>query len=172
MQKLSKTSLYLDAISNHLGASSERSRTLGMIVGTVISELVDPQDKRLDFGSLDLDSQDFRFYRSLAYVQDSVGSIEDLKSNELKENKSSKAATTSHHKGAKRAIPNTKPARGAKVISIEEIDDESDSEEDDLPVYAKADSDPSDSDEDPELIQRNKSTAPVYALFEYFPVQG
>lgn len=58
--------------------------------------------------------------------------------------------------------PKRRPqAESSKVISIEEVDDDSESE-DDLISYQKPDDDPEDSDEDPTLINRSKPKAPVY----------
>ena len=157
---LSRSSVYLKAISNHLAASSTKSRSLGMVVGSSISELLDEPGKRLNFGAEDSKDIDWSFYKSLLDIKDRMGSIVDLQT----DFKSSKAPTRTIAKA-----PNTRNGSGngrkapasSKVVKIEEIYSESESEsEDDLPVYAKPDSDPSD-DEDPELIVRNKPTAPV-----------
>ena len=157
---LTRSSIYLNAISNRLAASSQRARFLGMVVGTAISELVDPKDKRMAFSTDEMNSSDGLWYRSLTKVKDPLGSIEDLKS-------ASAALTESSVKSSKSVDSNAsarpkKPAQvSSKVISIEEIDDSSESEAEDLPMYGKPDSDPEDEDEDPTLVQRNRPTAPV-----------
>lgn len=130
-----------------------------MIVGTAISELVDPIDKRMQFSVADIDSAEGQWYRSLTRVEDQMGLIGNLKPN----------SATSRSTGTriKTRIPaQDKPPKSlnqTNPISIEEIDD-SDSEEELLPLYQKPDSDPSDSDEDATLVQRNRPIAPVSVL--------
>lgn len=159
---LSRSSSYLNTISNRLAASSSRARFLGMIVGTAISELIDARDKRMDFGAEDLKSPDGIWYKSLTAVNDVVGSLEDLEVSPIATRKATKKATT---KLATRIVASSKSTgrtnATSKIISIEEIDGSSDSEEEDLPMYEKPDSDPSDEDEDPTLVQRDRPTAPV-----------
>lgn len=161
---MSRSSLYLNAISNRLAASSPRTRFLGMVFGTSISELIDPQDKRMKFGVEELESADGMWYRALTSVHDEVGSITDLKP---VFNTSSKPVTKvlkSRSNERKSTVPTNSVKPTSKIISIEEIHDSSDSEDEDLPLYEKPDSDPSDEDEDPTLVQRDRPTAPVQVL--------
>lgn len=114
----------------------------------------------MNFDSDDIRSAEGQWYRSLTRVQDSIGSISDMnaaipiskKKNPRSdaENIISKPAKTAAH-----------PPSSSKVVSIEEVGSSSDSEEDNLPVYAKPDSDASDSDEDATLVRRDKPSAPV-----------
>ena len=157
---LSSSSIYLNAVSNRLAASSQRARFLGMVVGTTFSELVDPKDKRMIFSTDEMNSSDGQWYRNLTAVNDSLGSIEDLKPASAPQTKSSAQPSKSVTKN-KSASPKKLVQSASKVISIEEIDDSSESEAEDLPMYEKPDSDPDDEDEDPTLIQRNRPTAPV-----------
>ena len=157
---LSRSSLYLNAVSNRLAASSERARFLGMVVGTAFSELADPKDKRMAFSTDEMNSSDGQWYRSLTKVNDPLGSIEDLKL--------ASAPQTESSVKPPRPIKSSAPGRSkkpvqpsSKVISIEEIDNSSESEAEDLRMYEKPDSDPEDEDEDPTVIQRNRPTAPV-----------
>ena len=157
---LSRSSIYLNAVSNRLAASSQRARFLGMVVGTAFSELADPKDKRMAFSTDEMNSSDGQWYRSLTRVNDPLGLIENLKSasaplaeSSVKPSRSIKANISGSSK--KTAQPSS------KIISIEEIDDSSESETEDLPMYEKPDSDPEDEDEDPTLVQRNRPTAPV-----------
>jgi telomere length regulation protein len=46
-------------------------------------------------------------------------------------------------------------------MAIEEISDKSEAEDEDLMMYEKPDTDASDSEEDPTLIQRSKPSPPV-----------
>ena len=163
LEKLSKSSLYLNAVSNHLASTSPRSRFLGMVVGTAVSDLVDTKDKRMNFSSEDMEGSDGQWYRGLTGLKDSLRPIESLLSlSSLKEQKTAKKKTlTMPSTDVKQPKPKAPIKSGSKIISIEEVVDES-SEEDDLPIYAKPHSDPEDSDEDPELVQRSKPTALVY----------
>ena len=130
-----------------------------MIVGTAISELVDPEDKRMIFSSEHINSTDGQWYRGLTSVDDALGSVADLPGpSALK--RSSAPLTKPAVTNGKAANPSMRSSDTSKIVSIEEIDDSSESEED-LPMYEKPDSDESDEDEDPTLVQREKPTAPV-----------
>ncbi|KAL8774795.1 MAG: hypothetical protein Q9209_000734 [Squamulea sp. 1 TL-2023] len=160
--ELAYSSLYLNAISNRLAASSHRVSVLGMYFGTAMSELVDPPGKRINFSSEEMTSSQGQRYLSLTKVRDPLGSIEDIRHNEGKPNPTTRQAKKPAVQENKSQQGNGKVSTGSKIISIEEIDDESGSEDEDLPMYAKPDSDASDSDEDPTVIERNKPTTPVY----------
>ena len=158
---LSRSSVYLNAISNRLAASSPRARFLGMALGNAVSELVDSKDKRMVFSTEELSSLDGQWYTNLTKVNDAIGLIKDLKPVEASFAKSlGKRSRPVTRKAESTKL--TKPTNtSSKIISIEEINDSSESESEDLPMYEKPDSDPSDEDEDPTLVQRNKPTAPV-----------
>ena len=132
-----------------------------MVLGNAVSALVDTEDKRMKFTAEELNSSDGQWYINLTNVEDTIGLIKDLKPLEAFSVKSlGKRArpVTSNAKPTKLAKP---PNASSKIISIEEINDSSESESDDLPMYGKPDSDPSDEDEDPTLVQRDRPTAPV-----------
>ncbi|KAL8871963.1 MAG: hypothetical protein Q9174_002316 [Haloplaca sp. 1 TL-2023] len=164
---LTRSSPYLNAISNRLAASSPRASMLGMYVGTAISELVDAPDKRMNFGVDEIHGPSAKRFTGLARIQDPLGSIEDLKW-EASKDEELPAEPQEVSVGHKLQSPQggSKAPTQSKIIAIEEIDSDSeiepDDEDDELPVYAKPDSDQSDSDEDPTVIERNKPTAPVY----------
>ena len=160
LETLSQSSVYLNAISNRLAASSNRARFLGMVLGNAVSGLVDAEDKRMKFTVEELNSPDGQWYINLTKVEDTIGLVKDLKPLEA-------SSVKSLGKRARPVTSNTKPTKltkppnaSSKIISIEEINDSSGSESD-LPMYGKPDSDPSDDDEDPTLVQRNRPTAPV-----------
>lgn len=162
---MARSSLYLNAISNRLAASSPRASTLGIYVGTAISELVDPQDKRMKFSSEELTSAQGRQYRGLTRIQDPLESTDGLKQEEVSIKPT--ATRTQKSLGIQRVKSQSRISQAlkvSKIISIEEVERGSDSEHDDLPTYAKPDSDASDSDEDPTVINRDKPTAPVSVL--------
>lgn len=129
-----------------------------MVVGTAISEIVDAKNSKLSFSAEEIDSKEGLWYRSLTRVQDCIGSIQDIKSSQA-----SLIKAPANQNPASMRISRAKPVGNAtsKIISIEEVHDDLESEQDDLPVYEKPDSDPSDSDEDPTLVQRDKPTVPV-----------
>ena len=132
-----------------------------MVLGNAVSALVDTEDKRMKFTAEELNSSDGQWYINLTNVEDTIGLIKDLKPLEASSVKSlGKRArpVTSNAKPTKLTKP---PNASSKIISIEEINDSSESESDDLPMYGKPDSDPSDEDEDPTLVQRDRPTAPV-----------
>ncbi len=157
---LSRSSSYLNAITNRLATSSSRARFLGMIVGTAVSELIDAQDMRMNFGAEDLKSPDGLWYKGLTTINDVIGSFGDLAISPIAIQKGTKKATKLANKNvASSKLPGRTNA-SSRILSIEEIGS-SDSDEEGLPMYEKPGSDPSDEDEDPTLVQRDKPTAPV-----------
>ncbi|KAL9018933.1 MAG: hypothetical protein Q9185_003767 [Variospora sp. 1 TL-2023] len=168
--QLARSSLYLNAISNRLAAPSPRASVLGIYVGTAVSELVDPPDKRINFSSEEIRSAQGRHYVNLSKFQDPFRPIEDLKCGKVHDKqlvtREGRVPAVQHIES-----PSSKshPPKGSRVISIEEVEsehqleeEEEEEEEEDLPAHAKPDSDASDSDEDPTVINRDKPTAPVY----------
>ncbi|KAL8752925.1 MAG: hypothetical protein Q9184_005581 [Pyrenodesmia sp. 2 TL-2023] len=161
---MARSSIYLNAISNRLAAPSPRLSVLGMYVGTAISELVDPPDKRMNFSSEELNNAEGQRYINLKGIRDPIGSIEDLNHKKaLDKQMVVRNAKSSAAQQVQQTPSNSQHSKGSRIISIEEVESESGSEEDDdLPMYAKPDSDASDSDDDPTVINRDKPTAPVY----------
>lgn len=157
---MARSSLYLSAISNRLAASSTRASLLGMIVGTAISELVDSKDRQMNFSTEEIMSAEGQWYRSLTNLTDAVGSIEDLKPSTLTLSGTISSSSQDGFKSGKTSKTSIKTVSTSKIISIEELE-KSESEDEDLVKYQKPDSDPSDSDEDATLVQRNRPVAPV-----------
>lgn len=140
-----------------------KARFLGMIVGEALSELGDGKDKKLDFKMEEMDSGEAERLKSLTKIIDQVGPVESILSAQS-ESPTAKPPAASKPKGSvkKKAKPPPEPISSTKPKAIiEEIDDSDDEDEDDLVPYAKG-SDPEDSDDDAELVQRNKPKAPVY----------
>lgn len=132
-----------------------------MVVGTAVSELVDPKGRRLQFDAEETSSEECRWYRRLTTINDRIGSMKDLRLADA-----SSVGSSTKRERYPIAIVKTKQSTGpeaasSKIVSIEEISNASESEDDDLPLYAKPDSDVSDDDEDPILVQRERPTAPV-----------
>ena len=159
---IARSSAYINAISSRIAASLDHARFLGMVVGASVSNLIDVKEKRMTFSADELESPNGQWYQSLPSVKDEVGSISDLKKAVPTPKRSlNKVERQRTIQPIKRDF---KPATVSKVIAIKEIEDDSLSEDDDLPIYEKPDSDPSDSEDDATLVHRNKPTAPVYVL--------
>ena len=157
MKSFAQSSQYINAVSARIAASSPKAKFLGMVVGNAITSMVSPEEKKMIFGGEELNGDEGQRLLGLVNVEDSLGSIQDMqsffKSRKHRENASS--AMVKRKTEAKTSGPTS------KIIAIEEINESSESEEDDLPVYEKPDSDEEDEDSDPELIQRDKATVPV-----------
>lgn len=127
-----------------------------------LSKLTDAPDKVMKFELKGEENDEASWYQSLVAVEDRIGQPSDL--TKLGNNK------TVFDEGAAKPSQRRKPNRGpnqslrsdqnrSKIISIEEVSDESEAE--DLISYEKPDSDASDSEEDATLIDRSKPTAPM-----------
>ena len=161
ISKLSRSSQYLHAVSNRLGASLPRARYLGMILGTAISKLVDTPGKAMKFDMEEMESDDAKRFLDLVNIDDRIGNVEDLKTDPIR-TKTASSRTPKPPKPEKFEAPKkVLNNHTSKVISIEEITDDEESDDDLIP-YQKPDDDPSDSDEDPTLINRSKPRPPVY----------
>ena len=165
VKRISKQGIFLQTTSNRLAASVHRARFLGMIVATAVSRLVDAPDKMMDFGVDELEEEGAQKWFGVVDINDGVGSIQDLQHREDKPVIELVDDTPWKSKSKQKKISTPPPASASKIISIEEIDDDdSPSEDDGLTPYQKPDSDPSDSDDDPTLIDRSKPSAPVYII--------
>ncbi|KHE89962.1 hypothetical protein GE21DRAFT_700 [Neurospora crassa] len=151
---LMRSSPWLNAISNRLSSSNQRARFLGMVIGEGLSSLVDKGDKRLNFQVEEMEVPDGKWYKSLVEIQDTPGSWDPLLNPQELTQKRTSSKTPSH-----KPAPSQPRAQG---FIIEELSDESLSEQDDVVGYRKPDSDAEDLDDDPELVRRDKAKAPVY----------
>lgn len=125
-----------------------------------ISDLVEPAGKAMKFDLEGFDTEEAEWYLSLTKVDDKMSSIQDLQRLEPGKEKISKPAKTCKPKVA--WAPSPIQRESSKIVAIEEIiDDDVEDEEDEFMPYAKPDSDASDSEDDPTLVQRGKPTAPV-----------
>jgi telomere length regulation protein len=132
-----------------------------MIVAVAVSRLTDGIDKAMNFDTDEMESDFAKRKLSLIEVRDEVGSIDELKKITKQSDPLPKPAAEPQRPAKKIAKPvKTIPAT-SKIIAIEEISSSSESE-DDLQPYAKPDSDASDSEDDPTLVNRSKPSAPVY----------
>jgi telomere length regulation protein len=160
--EFSKSSSFLHSVSNRLAASLPRARFLGMVIGVAISRLVDPSDQQMNFDAEELETQEADWWFSLVNIEDSMGSVEALKNLTIDRRGAEARLIPRKRKFVQAASSKlTSQIEASKIISIEEVDDVSESE-DDLMPYQKPDEDPEDSDEDPTLINRSKPKAPIY----------
>ncbi|KAI9760076.1 MAG: hypothetical protein M4579_001909 [Chaenotheca gracillima] len=157
---LARSSTHLNAISNRLAASSIRSRFLGMIVGMAISKLIDKPENAMNFSMEEVETPEAKWYLSITRVHDALGSVDDLHSSEENNALVVRNELQTPMKG-KPKIASEKKAGKNKKNKPATVDPDSSDEEEFTP-YAKPDSDPEDSDEDPTTIQRSKPSAPVY----------
>lgn len=168
--EISHSSLFLNAVSNRLAASLPRARMLGMILGTCVSRLVDAEKNVMKFDDEDMKTKEAKWYQSLSDLKDEIGSIESLKkvttstgpNHNLPRTRADVKPMDKRRVATATDTATANPTKSSKVISIEEIEDSPSSDDDGLIPYEKPDEDPSDSDEDPTLINRSKPTAPVY----------
>lgn len=162
LHNLSHSSLYLTTVSNHLAASSPSSRFLGMVVGMSLSKLIDSSDKAMRFELDDAESEKATWYMSLCKADDRIGSIHELIKSNQSEQKTQPRRPNRYPKSKHNAAKKEPVEDRSKVISIEELSEQSD--DSDLVTYEKPDTDASDSEDDPTLIDRSKPSPPVYVL--------
>ncbi len=167
VKKISGSSAFLRMVSNRLSASVPRARYLGMIIAVAVSRLVDEPGRIMNFGVEEMDSEDARHWMDLVHVLDKIGSLDDLPKSAIEPAKRRAVKKVQPPTRSKKTLPIQSPPASSKMRVIEELSDSGDnteSEEEDLDLkpYAAPDSDPSDSDDDPTLLNRNKPTAPVY----------
>lgn len=152
---LLRGSVWLNAISNRLGAPHQRARFLGMVVGEALSALVDKGDKRLNFKMEETDEEEGKWYKGLTNISDEPGPLDPLRDTRVDIPQKRRERP---QKPENRPVPQP-PQTG---FIIEELSDGEGPEEDDIVPYAKPDSDAEDSDDDATLVRRDKPKAPVY----------
>ena len=157
MKMVAQSSQYINAISTRIAASSPRAKFLGMVVGNAITSLVSPEEKKLIFGGDELNGEEGNKYFEIMKIEDSICSIQDMQSFFRPQKQREKVSNILAKRGNE--VKTSGPT--STIIAIEEIKSSTESEDDDLPVYEKPDSDREDEDSDPELVQRVKATAPV-----------
>ena len=169
LKRISGSGGFLRMVSNRLSASVPHARFLGMVVAVAVSKLVDEWDKVMNFGVEEMEGEKSQDWLDLVNVQDKAGTLEDLPRTTVEPVKK-RSLQEAVQPVRRKPSPSTPHHKGSKITAIEELsgsekaETEAEEEEDDpdfLP-YAVPDSDPSDSDEDPTLVNRNKPSAPVY----------
>ncbi|KAI7554861.1 hypothetical protein KC317_g13159, partial [Hortaea werneckii] len=170
---------HMQGVSDRLGASNERARWLGMVVAMAISQLVDKEEQKMNFGVEETRTEEAIWYGNLVHLKDEPGSLDDF-SKLLRESETKKPVRRKPRQPALEKMPNINgkpvfgPPRpplpqpvasqtevvGEKISEVVDSGDEDD--DDDLTPYARPDSDPEDSDEDATLVNRNRPRPPVY----------
>jgi telomere length regulation protein len=142
-----------------------------MVAGVALSRLVDPPDKVVKFNLEGLGFEDSQWWLSLVSVEDGIGSIRALCTQQSKsENQKQMTEANVQGSSARKEVSKTSSNQGVqklKIVAIEELSDGEDSD-DKIMAYEKPDSDAEDSEDDPTLIQRNKPTAPVFVVPSIF----
>lgn len=134
-----------------------------MTVAVAVSRCADDPDRVLNFKVEEMETSEVQELLDLMNVDDEIGSLEDLlslspqQSNPQRPSKKRKLITTTDSLSSNRA----EPQYTTKVTTIEEVSSSSDDEPDLVP-YQKPAHDPEDSDDDPTLINRDKSKPPIY----------
>jgi len=117
-------------------------------------------------------TEEAKWYLQLTQCNDKPGSLQDIRDlflsrsvNPISPTSKGKLVSSSQKRQKEKHVSKpgaktTKKKPNTPVLKIVELDD--DGEEDDLIPYPKPDSDPSDSEDDPTLVQRNKPRPPVY----------
>ncbi|CRK26708.1 hypothetical protein BN1723_013881 [Verticillium longisporum] len=157
LKMIMRSGSYLQTISNRLNSTQAKARLLGMAIGEALSSLSDTNQNKLDFKTDEMDSEEAKWYKSLPTTADEVGPVEPLVSASALKPVESDFKPAAAKPITRRALP----PRNTGFI-IEEVEDSSESEDDDLMVYNKPDDDAEDSDEDATLVRRDKPKAPVW----------
>ena len=154
VRQLSKSSIYLNAISNRIAASAFRPRFLGMAVAIALSDLTDAAGSRVKFKELIEDKEDLKRYTLLLEIDDKIGTINNLQplegvndvspSRRKQTNGSSEAMKTDKRQLAPTARDNLN-SRSTKSL-----------------VQSFSSGSESETEDDPTLVQRKKPNPPVY----------
>ncbi|KAF2035856.1 hypothetical protein EK21DRAFT_53489 [Setomelanomma holmii] len=156
---MAKSSHHVNGMSNRIGASSARTRFLGIAVGVAISKMVDKPELQFKFELEGAEVIEAKWYERLTHVYDRLGNVSDLKAAEtgVVRGKRTQQKGIAAVQVTKLSITEVQGPRVLEVLSDSEEDDDKD-----LMAYEKPDSDLEDDDDDPAIVSRNKPTAPVY----------
>ncbi|KAI5285264.1 telomere binding protein [Ascosphaera aggregata] len=161
LRLIMKSPVYLNAVSNRLAASSPRARSLGMLLGMTLSQLVETSDNALKFDLDESQQEELLHYRTLSRTKDTISEAEfrQLHAPLQTHNKAATASATTKQT-LETNLQVTTPSQ-TKAVTIEKTMASNDEDEEFLP-YEKPDSDPEDSDDDVTVVDRHKPQPPIY----------
>jgi telomere length regulation protein len=140
-----------------------------MVTGMAVSRLIDKPNEAMSFDLEELEAEECQSYVRLTHVIDSFRPIEDL----LLESITGKKENSNLLKIVQRSassVPEAPTIPGSKIATIEELSEEDMDDGEDMVPYDKPDTDASDSEDDPTLVQRSKPTKPVFVAFALFTI--
>lgn len=118
-----------------------------MIIGESISAKVDPEPRRLTFKVPETEDPSAAAWRTLIEIDDDIRPLKDLQGGIIEE------------------TDNTTQEEAVPMVSADEfLVDDTDDLDGDLKSYPVPESDAEDSDDDPSLVSREKTPAPLYVI--------
>ncbi|TGZ84043.1 hypothetical protein EX30DRAFT_303421 [Ascodesmis nigricans] len=155
LKRLTRSSTFLNAVSNRLDASSQRARLLGMIVAESFSKLIDDEKNQISFGVAETNTKEAKWWKSIPAIDDSTGKIQDM----LKK-KSTRTIVLRH--GAAPPASSTSPKTQQGDVPADEEDEDED-DDDEFTPYTNPEPDHYDPPtEDATTINRSAPQPPVY----------
>ncbi|KAF8451513.1 telomere length regulation protein-domain-containing protein [Terfezia claveryi] len=172
LKRIVQSSVYLNGISNRLATQSPRARFLGMVVGEVLSGLVDDKGMKLDFKMEEMEEMEATWWKGLVGVEDKVGDIYGLERVDV----GSRIKGEGRKKVAKRRNISVQEVTegmdeeeyvvevlNGEIEEIDEVKGDSSDDDDEFQPYPKPEDDEEDDEvDDPTLVNRNKTPPPVY----------
>jgi telomere length regulation protein len=144
LKMLSEMPIYHEGLSNRLSTSLNRARFLGMVVGEAVSAKVDPDERRLRFKVPETEDPSAEPWRSLIDLDDELYPLSSLNTGVVEE---------------VTEVPILKKDQNTPAEEI--VTDDNEDLDKDLRRYPVPDSDAEDSDDDPTLVSREKTKAPL-----------
>ena len=145
LKDFSRSPKFNEGLSNRLSASIDRARFLGMVVGEAVSRKVDIEEAQLKFKVPETEDPTAESLRSLIDVDDQPTAIKGLYSGIVEEEKVD--------------LPSEMPVEPVEDFLVDEHEDWD--KDKDLRTYPVPESDSEDSDDDPMLVNREKTSNPL-----------
>lgn len=167
-----QSSVYLNGISNRLATQSPRARFLGMVVGEVLSGLVDDKGMKLDFKMEKMESVEATWWKGLVGVEDKIGDIHGLERVDVGariKGEGRKEVAKRRNIGVQEVTEGMDEEEyvvevlNGEIEEVEEVKGDSSDDDDVFRPYPKPEDDEEeDEEDDPTLVNRNKTPPPVY----------
>ncbi|KAI5305283.1 hypothetical protein KEM56_004820 [Ascosphaera pollenicola] len=160
LHQILKSPLYLNAVSNRLAASSPRARSLGMLLGMVLSNIVDTPGVALKFDLDQSEREEYVHLEKLTQLEDATSEADYRHLDIFLQNHTPIKPDTTLD------FQKTKGHQGVSSLQTisslkEELGSRGEEDKEFLP-YEKPDSDPEDSDDDVTVVDRPKVRPPIY----------